>query len=92
MSAGVSGTTARRSRLNPRVARTYRLGRVLLPGDAAHVHPPFGGQGLGLGLADAADLCWRLSLVVRGPIDGRLPAVGSIVGGRRCADGPRHRR
>ncbi|MFI7027420.1 FAD-dependent oxidoreductase [Microbispora rosea] len=51
---------------NARQATTYRLGRVLLAGDAAHVHSPFGGQGLNLGLGDAVNLGWKLAAVVRG--------------------------
>ncbi len=51
---------------NTRQATTYRQGRVLLAGDAAHVHSPIGGQGLNLGLQDAMNLGWKLGLVVRG--------------------------
>ncbi|GAA1691183.1 FAD-dependent monooxygenase [Fodinicola feengrottensis] len=51
---------------NTRQAATYRLGRILLAGDAAHVHSPIGGQGLNLGLQDAMNLGWKLGLVVRG--------------------------
>ncbi len=51
---------------NTRLADTYRCGRVLLAGDAAHVHSPFGGQGMSLGLVDAANLGWKLAAVVRG--------------------------
>ncbi|MGW2520812.1 FAD-dependent monooxygenase [Streptomyces sp. NPDC001617] len=51
---------------NCRQASTYRKGRVLLAGDAAHVHSPFGGQGLNLGLGDAMNLGWKLAAVVRG--------------------------
>jgi 2-polyprenyl-6-methoxyphenol hydroxylase-like FAD-dependent oxidoreductase len=51
---------------NTRQATTYRLGRVLLAGDAAHIHPPFGGQGLHLGLADAVNLAWKLAASVHG--------------------------
>jgi 2-polyprenyl-6-methoxyphenol hydroxylase-like FAD-dependent oxidoreductase len=51
---------------NARQATTYRRGRVLLAGDAAHVHSPFGGQGLNLGLLDAVNLGWKLASVVRG--------------------------
>ncbi|MFJ1767299.1 FAD-dependent monooxygenase [Amycolatopsis sp. NPDC088138] len=49
-----------------RQATTYRRGRVLLCGDAAHVHSPAGGQGLNLGLGDAVNLGWKLALVTRG--------------------------
>jgi hypothetical protein len=51
---------------NARQVSTYRRGRVLLAGDSAHVHSPFGGQGLNLGLVDAANLGWKLAAVVRG--------------------------
>ncbi|MFD9888517.1 FAD-dependent monooxygenase [Amycolatopsis sp. NPDC059027] len=49
-----------------RQAETYRRGRVLLAGDAAHVHSPAGGQGLNLGLGDAMNLGWKLAAVARG--------------------------
>jgi 2-polyprenyl-6-methoxyphenol hydroxylase-like FAD-dependent oxidoreductase len=49
-----------------RQAATYRAGRVLLAGDSAHVHYPAGGQGLGLGVQDAANLGWKLGQVVNG--------------------------
>jgi 3-(3-hydroxy-phenyl)propionate hydroxylase len=48
-----------------RQAATYRDRRVLLAGDAAHVHPPVGGQGLNLGVQDALNLGWKLALVVK---------------------------
>ncbi|XDO64471.1 FAD-dependent monooxygenase [Streptomyces sp. RLB1-33] len=51
---------------NTRQAAAYRSGRVLLAGDAAHVHPPFGGQGLNLGAGDAMNLGWKLGAVVAG--------------------------
>ncbi len=57
---------------NARLADTYRRGRVLLAGDAAHVHSPFGGQGLSLGLVDAANLGWKLAAVVRGEMPENL--------------------
>ncbi len=47
-------------------AETYRKGRVLLAGDAAHVHYPAGGQGLNLGVQDAVNLGWKLAQVVKG--------------------------
>jgi 2-polyprenyl-6-methoxyphenol hydroxylase-like FAD-dependent oxidoreductase len=49
-----------------RQAAAYRVGRVLLAGDAAHVHYPIGGQGLNLGVQDAVNLGWKLAQVVRG--------------------------
>ena len=49
-----------------RLADRYRVGRVLLAGDAAHIHPPTGGQGLNLGVQDAANLGWKLAAQVRG--------------------------
>jgi 3-(3-hydroxy-phenyl)propionate hydroxylase len=49
-----------------RQAAAYRCGRVLIAGDAAHVHPPTGGQGIGLGVQDAVNLGWKLAEVVRG--------------------------
>jgi 3-(3-hydroxy-phenyl)propionate hydroxylase len=47
-----------------RQAAAYRAGRVLLAGDAAHVHPPVGGQGLNIGVQDAVNLGWKLAQVV----------------------------
>lgn len=49
-----------------RQAATYRSGRVLLAGDAAHVHSPVGGQGLNMGVQDAVNLGWKLAQVVKG--------------------------
>lgn len=49
-----------------RQAERYRVGRVLLAGDAAHVHPPVGGQGLNLGIQDAFNLGWKLAAEVAG--------------------------
>jgi 2-polyprenyl-6-methoxyphenol hydroxylase-like FAD-dependent oxidoreductase len=49
-----------------RQAASYRAGRVLLAGDAAHVHSPAGGQGLNLGVQDAVNLGWKLAQVVKG--------------------------
>jgi 2-polyprenyl-6-methoxyphenol hydroxylase-like FAD-dependent oxidoreductase len=57
---------------NARQTSTYRRGRVLLAGDAAHVHSPIGGQGLNLGLQDAANLGWKLALVVNGQAPAEL--------------------
>ncbi|WP_328534571.1 rifampin monooxygenase [Micromonospora zamorensis] len=49
-----------------RLAERYRTGRVLLAGDAAHIHPPTGGQGLNLGIQDAFNLGWKLAAAVNG--------------------------
>ncbi|MVN77640.1 FAD-dependent oxidoreductase [Hymenobacter sp. HMF4947] len=49
-----------------RQATTYRNGRVLLAGDAAHIHSPLGGQGLNLGLGDAMNLGWKLAATIQG--------------------------
>jgi 2-polyprenyl-6-methoxyphenol hydroxylase-like FAD-dependent oxidoreductase len=49
-----------------RLAERYRVGRVLLAGDAAHIHPPTGGQGLNLGIQDAFNLGWKLAAEVDG--------------------------
>lgn len=49
-----------------RQAERYRVGRVLLAGDAAHIHPPTGGQGLNLGVQDAFNLGWKLAATVQG--------------------------
>jgi 3-(3-hydroxy-phenyl)propionate hydroxylase len=49
-----------------RQAVAYRVGRVLVAGDAAHVHPPLGGQGLNIGVQDSVNLGWKLAQVVKG--------------------------
>ncbi|WP_031082283.1 MULTISPECIES: FAD-dependent monooxygenase [unclassified Streptomyces] len=49
-----------------RLAERYRAGRVLLAGDAAHIHPLIGGQGLNLGVQDAVNLGWKLAAQIRG--------------------------
>ena len=51
---------------NARQATVYRKGRVLLAGDAAHVHSPFSGQGLNLGMGDATNLGWKLAATLAG--------------------------
>lgn len=59
-------------------ATSYRRGRVLLAGDAAHVHSPLGGQGLNLGLGDAMNLGWKLAATHRGDApDGLLDTYAS---------------
>jgi 2-polyprenyl-6-methoxyphenol hydroxylase-like FAD-dependent oxidoreductase len=55
-----------------RQAAAYRAGRVLLAGDAAHVHSPVGGQGLNIGVQDAVNLGWKLAQVVAGTSPERL--------------------
>jgi hypothetical protein len=52
-----------------RQLESYRYGRILFAGDAAHIHPPFGGQGLNLGVQDAFNLGWKLAAAVRGTAD-----------------------
>ncbi len=62
------------STFSPRVAIVdrYRAGRVLLAGDAAHVHSPAGGQGMNTGIQDAYNLGWKLAAVLRGAAGDRL--------------------
>lgn len=52
--------------INSRIASSYKTGRVMLVGDAAHVHSPLGGPGLNLGLQDAVNLGWKLAAVAQG--------------------------
>src|ERR1700761_1184690 len=71
-----------------RMVDRYRVGRVLLAGDTAHVHPPAGGQGLNTGVQDAYNLGWKLAYVVRGEPDSlldsyeaeRLPIAAAVLG------------
>ncbi|WP_435871210.1 FAD-dependent monooxygenase [Micromonospora wenchangensis] len=85
-----------------RLADAYRVGRVLLAGDAAHIHPPIGGQGLNLGVQDAVNLGWKLAGQVRGwaPAtlldtyqDERRPVAADVLDNTRAqtellSDGP----
>jgi 2-polyprenyl-6-methoxyphenol hydroxylase-like FAD-dependent oxidoreductase len=48
-----------------RLAEQYRKGRILLAGDAAHIHSPMGGQGMNVGIQDAMNLGWKLASVAR---------------------------
>jgi 2-polyprenyl-6-methoxyphenol hydroxylase-like FAD-dependent oxidoreductase len=59
-------------RVPRRIARRFRVGRVFLAGDAAHVHSPAGGQGMNTGIQDAANLAWKLARVLRGAARDRL--------------------
>ena len=77
----VSGTEARVTALRlattwtdrARQVTSYRRGRILLAGDAAHIHSPLGGQGLNLGIGDAINLGWKLAATIRGDApDGLL--------------------
>jgi 2-polyprenyl-6-methoxyphenol hydroxylase-like FAD-dependent oxidoreductase len=53
-------------RISMRLAERYGRGRVFIAGDAAHIHPPTGGQGMNTGIQDAYNLAWKLALVVKG--------------------------
>jgi 4,5-epoxidase len=59
-------------RIHRRMASTFRNGRALIAGDAAHLTSPLGGQGVNTGLNDAFNLGWKLALVVQGRADERL--------------------
>ncbi|PSK87491.1 2-polyprenyl-6-methoxyphenol hydroxylase-like FAD-dependent oxidoreductase [Murinocardiopsis flavida] len=73
-------------RVNIRMAHRFRVGRVLLAGDAAHVHSPAGGQGLNTGVQDAYNLGWKLAAADRHPrlVDTyeaeRLPVAAHVLG------------
>ena len=66
-----------RFRIHHRVADSYRAGRLLLAGDAAHVHSPAGGQGMNLGITDAVALAGALSEVLHGGSETALDAYGT---------------
>lgn len=67
--------------IRQRLAGTYRKGRVLIAGDAAHCHSPVGGQGMNTGLQDAFNLAWKLGLVIKG--EGRMKLLDSYHAERR---------
>lgn len=53
-------------RISMRLASGYRVGRAFIAGDAAHIHPPTGGQGMNTGIQDACNLAWKLALALKG--------------------------
>jgi 2-polyprenyl-6-methoxyphenol hydroxylase-like FAD-dependent oxidoreductase len=59
-------------RIHRRITDSYRRGRILLAGDAAHIHSPLGGQGMNTGIGDAENLAWKLALVISGRADAAL--------------------
>ncbi len=59
-------------RISMRLAAAYRRGRVFIAGDAAHIHPPTGGQGMNTGIQDAYNLAWKLKLVLDGTASAHL--------------------
>jgi 2-polyprenyl-6-methoxyphenol hydroxylase-like FAD-dependent oxidoreductase len=59
-------------RISHRLASRYGVGRVFIAGDAAHIHPPTGGQGMNTGIQDALNLAWKLALVVDGVAEPAL--------------------
>lgn len=59
-------------RISMRLAEHYRVGNAFIAGDAAHVHPPTGGQGMNTGIQDAYNLGWKLALVLEGKADPAL--------------------
>jgi 2-polyprenyl-6-methoxyphenol hydroxylase-like FAD-dependent oxidoreductase len=59
-------------RLHHRKVTRFRVDRVFLAGDAAHIHSPAGGQGMNTGIQDAYNLAWKLALVIRGEADAAL--------------------
>jgi 2-polyprenyl-6-methoxyphenol hydroxylase-like FAD-dependent oxidoreductase len=63
------------SGINSRIASKYQVDRVILVGDAAHVHSPMGGPGLNLGLQDAVNLGWKLAAVLHGRVEPALLAT-----------------
>ena len=72
---GEENTPLRRSRVytfHARMADRWRDGRIFLVGDAAHLSPPFAGQGMNSGIRDAHNLAWKLAAVIQGRLGARL--------------------
>ncbi len=61
-----------KTRVQRRIVENFKVGRVLLAGDAAHINSPVGGQGMNLGVRDAFNLGWKLAFVVSGKADASL--------------------
>ncbi len=59
-------------RIHRRMTKRFRVGRIFLAGDAAHIHSPAGGQGMNTGIQDAWNVTWKLALVVKGQADEKL--------------------
>ncbi len=69
-------------RISMRLADRYRVGNAFIAGDAAHIHPPTGGQGMNTGIQDAYNLAWKMALVLKGAASERL--LDSYEGERRA--------
>ena len=89
-------TWASNFRISYRLVTAYRKGRVFLAGDAAHVHSPFGGQGMNIGIQDAYNLAWKLALVLHEQAqenlldtyqEERMPIAKWVVGGAENTTG-----
>lgn len=80
-------------RVHQRLADRYRAGRLLLAGDAAHIHSPAGGQGMNTGIGDAENLAWKLATVIGGADDRlldtyeaeRRPVAAKVLSGTTTA-------
>jgi 2-polyprenyl-6-methoxyphenol hydroxylase-like FAD-dependent oxidoreductase len=59
-------------RISMRLAAKYRVGNAFIAGDAAHIHPPTGGQGMNTGIQDAYNLAWKMALVLNGAANESL--------------------
>ena len=68
-----------------RLAARYRVGRVFIAGDAAHIHPPTGGQGMNTGIQDAYNLAWKLAAVLQRPRAGRRCSTATRPNAARSA-------